>query len=275
MLAPLPEGGFVTGVLKAFNLEWSVKKIIKACLFKFGIIAMKRSSRVYLPEDDSYRISTEQCGRSDPVIIDGGAHRGGSVEAFSRYVPQAKFHCFEPDPLLAKDLTATFSGKPNVRVVMAALGESKGNASFNINVSRPTNSLLPPGEALQSDLQLLCKLVEQVEVSILTIDDYCQEQALERVDIIKLDLQGYDYKALLGAQTTLRGTRVVLIEVLFVEIYKGCNLFPDVLRLMGGLGYTLYTLCGLHYGSHDELLWADAIFVNGEAHGRAVTLPKS
>lgn len=231
---------------------------------------MKRSSRVYLPEDDAYRISVELCGRSDPVIIDGGAHRGGSVEAFSRFAPQAIFHCFEPDPWLAKELAETFLGKPNVRVVMAALGESKGKASFNINVSRPTNSLLPPGDALQSDLQSLCKLVEKVEVDIITIDAYCEEQSLSQVDIIKLDLQGYDYKALLGAQTALRGTRVVLIEVLFVEIYKGCNLFPDVLRLMGELGYTLFTLCGLHYGSHDELLWADAIFVNSASPGRGV-----
>lgn len=229
---------------------------------------MKRSSRVYVPEDDSYRIAAEQCGLIDPVIIDGGAHLGASVEAFSSYVSEAKFHCFEPDPSLAKELAETFSGSPNVRVVMAALGESKGKATFNINASRPTNSLLSAGNALGSELQSLCKLVEQVQVDILTIDDYCQEQMLERVDIIKLDLQGYDYKALLGAQTTLRSARVVLVEVLFVEIYKGCHLFPDVLHLMGGLGYRLYTLCGLHYGDRDELLWADAIFVNDASPAR-------
>ena len=210
-----------------------MKKIIKAGLYKLGIIALKRASRVYLPEDDSYRIAVERCALDDPVIIDGGAHRGGSVEAFSRFAPQAAFHCFEPDPVLAKELTATFTGKPNVRVVKAALGESKGMATFNINVSRPTNSLLPLGEALQSDLQSLCQLVEQVEVDVITIDGYCEAESLGRVDIIKLDLQGYDYKALLGAQKTLHGARVVLVEVLFVEIYKGCTLFPDVLRLMG------------------------------------------
>ncbi len=227
---------------------------------------MKRSSRVYLPEDESYRIAVERCGLAAPLIIDGGAHRGGSVEAFSAFAPQASFHCFEPDPSLAKELVETFSAKPNVQVVMAALGESKGKATFNINASRPTNSLLPPGEGLQSDLQSLCKLVEQVEVDILTIDAYCTQQVLSQVDIIKLDLQGYDYKALLGARSTLRSARVVLIEVLFVEIYKGCNLFPDVLRLLGESGYSLYTLCGLHYGKHDELLWADAIFVNNKTH---------
>lgn len=229
---------------------------------------MKRSSGVYLPEDESYKIVIAQCGRADPVIIDGGAHRGGSVEAFSRYAPHAKFHCFEPDPSLAQELTALFSNNPRVRVIMAALGDAIGKATFNINVSRPTNSLLPSGDALQPDLQSLCQLVEQVEVDILTIDAYCEAQALDHVDIIKLDLQGYDYKALLGAKTALRGAGVVLIEVLFVEIYKGCNLFPDVLQLMGECGYTLFTLCGLHYGDQDELLWADAIFVNKASRRR-------
>lgn len=245
-----------------------MKKIIKAWLYQFGIIAMKRSSGVYLPEDESYKIAIAQCGRADPAIIDGGAHRGGSVEAFSRYAPQAKFHCFEPDPSLAQELTGLFSNNPHVRVVMAALGDVGGKAKFNINASRPTNSLLSPGDALQPDLQSLCELVEQVEVDILTIDAYCEAQSLDHVDIIKLDLQGYDYRALLGAKMALRDTRVVLIEVLFVEIYKGCNLFPDVLQFMGECGYTLFTLCGLHYGSHDELLWADAIFVNRSLRSR-------
>lgn len=245
-----------------------MKKIIKAWLYQFGIIAMKRSSGVYLPEDESYKIAIAQCGRADPAIIDGGAHRGGSVEAFSRYAPQAKFHCFEPDPSLAQELTGLFSNNPHVRVVMAALGDVEGKAKFNINASRPTNSLLSPGDALQPDLQSLCELVEQVEVDILTIDAYCEAQSLDHVDIIKLDLQGYDYRALLGAKMALRDTRVVLIEVLFVEIYKGCNLFPDVLQFMGECGYTLFTLCGLHYGNHDELLWADAIFVNSASRRR-------
>ena len=247
-----------------------MKKIIKACLNKFGIIAMKRASRVYLPEDESYRITVAQCGRLDPVIIDGGAHRGASVEAFAQYAPKAQFHCFEPDPLLAHELADIFSGKSNVRVVRAALGENQGKALFNINASRPTNSLLPPAEALPADLQSLCQLVEQVEVDILTIDAYCEAQSLDRVDIIKLDLQGYDYKALLGAKATLRDARVVLTEVLFVEIYKGCNLFHDVLRLMREYGYALYTLCGLHYGDNDELLWADAIFINSNTDGRGL-----
>lgn len=241
-----------------------MKRIIKKILHNFNIIVMKRPSRVYLPEDDSYRIAAEQCGQMEPVIIDGGAYMGAAVVAFSRFFSQAEFHCFEPDPLLANELTKIFTGKANVYIVKAALGELSGKAAFNINASRPTNSLLPVSEALQPDLRGLCRAVEQVEVDVTSIDGYCEAHGLKRVDIIKLDLQGYDYNALLGAKSTLRGTHVVLVEVLFVEIYKSCNLFPDILRLMSKYGFTLFTLCGLRYGNDGELLWADAIFVNSD-----------
>lgn len=222
---------------------------------------MKRASRVYLPEDESYRIAVEQCGKAAPVIVDGGAHTGGTVEAFQAIVPCAEFHCFEPDASLVVGLQAKFADDANVHVVHAALGERPGTAVLNINASRPTNSLLPAVEGLQSDLRGLCQTVEQVEVALTSIDAYCAQQRLDRVDIVKLDLQGYDFHALIGASKAMQAARVVLVEVLFTEIYRGCRLFPDILFLMGQYGFRLFTLSGIHYGAHDELLWADAIFV--------------
>lgn len=238
-----------------------MKAFIKALLRKFGIIAMKRSSRVYLPEDESYRIALENCGERAPVIIDGGAHKGSTVDAFRVIAPNADFHCFEPDATLVADLEAKFAGDSKVHVVGSALGEAPGTAVFNINASRPTNSLLPAADGMQSDLQKLCATVERVEVPVTSIDAYCAQQGLHRVDIVKLDLQGYDYHALVGAKAVMETARVVLVEVLFSEIYKGCHLFPDVLNLMVGHGFRLFTLSGIHYGTRDELLWADAIFV--------------
>lgn len=238
-----------------------MKKFIKKLLNQLGIVAFKRASRVYLPEDDAYRIAVERCGQQNPLIIDGGAHRGGSVSAFSLFAPQAEFHCFEPDPILTNELRTTFRGRTNVNIVESALGRSSGQASFNINASRPTNSLLPAAEGIQADLQALCQVVDQVEVQVVSIDEYCETRSIARVDILKLDLQGYDYEALRGAERTLETVSVVQVEVLFTEIYRGCKLFPDVLALMLQHGFYLYTLCGIHYGKNDELLWSDAIFV--------------
>ena len=238
-----------------------IKKLLRLALKRFGIVAFKRSSGVYIPEDESYRIVAALVGRSAPVVIDGGAHLGDMAERFGALLSRAEFYCFEPDPTLAETLERKFAGSAQVHVVQAALGDVSGKAKFNINVSRPTNSLLPSSESLQPDLKQLCELVEQVEVDVISIDEYCHANSIDRVDVIKLDLQGYDYLALKGATAMLEKARVVLVEVLFEEIYQGCHCFPDTLNLMIAQGFKLHTLCGLHYGEADELLWADAIFV--------------
>ena len=238
-----------------------IKKLLRWALKRFGIVAFKRSSRVYIPEDESYRIVANLVGRPDPVVIDGGAHMGDMVDSFGGLLPEAQFHCFEPDPMLGKTLAHKYASNSRVHIVQAALGEVPAKAKFNVNISRPTNSLLKASDVLQPDLKKLCELVEQVEVEVVTIDEYCRANSIDCVDVIKLDLQGYDFLALKGATATLDKARVVLVEVLFKEIYQGCHRFPDILGLMQEAGFDLYTICGLHYGNLSELLWADAIFV--------------
>jgi FkbM family methyltransferase len=242
-----------------------MKKIIKSILRMFGLIIMKRASRVYLPDDETYRIAIAECGEKAPIIFDGGAHTGGTVDAFRLLAPLAEFHCFEPDPALTELLSEKFQRDSQIHIVSKALGKEPGVAEFNINASRPTNSLLPSASGLQEDLRGFFQTVKKVQVPVTTVDEYFLTQKISRIDILKLDLQGYDYFALQGASTVLGQVRVVLVEVLFTELYKGCQLFPDILHLMNERGFRLFTLSGIHYGESDELLWADAIFVKSPA----------
>ncbi len=247
-----------------------IRKIInifRKFLTSLGIIAFKRSSRVYIPDDEIYLIISKLSGRSDPVVIDGGAHLGDMPEKFQRFLPLSKFHCFEPDPVTADLLKLKFAGNSKVSIVEAALGEVVGKVKLQINASRPCNSILPTAGSLPSDLKPLFEPQEQVEVDLTTVDEYCRINGISQVDCIKLDLQGYDYLALKGAENTLKKTRVVLVEVWFKEIYKGAHGFTDILNLMTSQGFTLFNLCGIHYGEADELIWADAIFVNARHSG--------
>lgn len=238
-----------------------IKSIIKCGLKHFGIIAFKKSSRVYLSGEETYRVVAELISRPDPIVIDGGAHLGDMVEKFHVLLPLAEFHCFEPDPELGEVLHQKYLGNPRVNVVQAALGERPGNARFNINASRPTNSLLDAADNLQYDLARLCDPVKQVQVAVTSIDEYSQKNAIKRVDLIKLDLQGYDYLALQGARSMLVNVKIVLVEILFAKIYQAGGTFQEILDLMQECNFELHTLCGLQYGEKSELLWADAIFI--------------
>ena len=113
-----------------------MKKLLKIILAHLGVVAFKHSSGIYIPEGESYRIAAGLCGKVAPLIIDGGAHRGDSVFAFSKHAPEARFHCFEPDPELVQHLKQEFAGNSRIHVVSAALGEAPTTATLNINASR-------------------------------------------------------------------------------------------------------------------------------------------
>lgn len=183
------------------------------------------------------------------------------VDRLGALLPSATFHCFEPDPELAQAIGSKYAGKQNIHVTQAALGAAAATARFNIHAASAANSLLSFADELDPDLDAARQLMGTAEVSVTTIDEYCQSHAIQTLDVLKLDLQGYDYLALRGAENILENTRLVLTEVLFQEIYSGCHQFKNIFCWLTEKGFHLYTLCGLHYGVRHELMWADAIFI--------------
>jgi len=64
------------------------------------------------------------------------------------------------------------------------------------------------------------KLDSSEEVVVITMDNFCREHAIDRIDLLKLDVEGHELAALQGAAEMLaRGT------VRFVQFeFGGCNL---------------------------------------------------
>ena len=238
-----------------------IKRLIKSVLRAFGVLVLKRKTGIYIPEDEMPKIVRRLCEKESPVVIDGGAHRGDFVHAVRREIPGARFVCFEPDPGLAVALKAHFHSDSGVSVQALALGDLPGTTTFNINKSRATNSLLPSTQQADVSLSRLIETTAQIDVEVTTLDSALERLGFPIVDIVKFDLQGFDYRALKGAQRTLRNTCVVVVEVWFAPIYAGAATYLEVCNLMKEQGYSLYSLTSLHYSGKDRLLWCDAIFV--------------
>lgn len=238
-----------------------IKRSVKAIAASWGVVMFKRSTGIYLPEDEMPQLVQRLCGKAAPVVVDGGAHRGGFVSAIRRTAPEARFICFEPTPNLVEDLRVMFVNDSRVMVVGAALGDAPGTAKFHLNASSATNSLLPSSSQTAGALGALGVTQTLVEVAVTTMDAALEKLNQTEVDIIKLDLQGYDFCALLGATRTLKGASVVVVEVWFAPLYEGANDYLQICTLMNERGFVLYALTSLHYGSTDRLLWGDAVFV--------------
>lgn len=243
----------------------TLKTGIKRALSLFGIVIFKRGTGIYIAEEEIPSLALRLSGIAEPMVVDGGAHKGAFVDAIRRSCPRSKFVCFEPDPTLAAGLRQRFSADPSVQVVQCALGSVSGKAIFNINQSRATNSLAPVVGGTTGVLNALTATQERIEVAVTTLDDSMRDRAVEVCDIIKLDLQGYDFPALKGAALTLKSAKVLIVEVWFAPVYTSGPTYLETCEFLRNSGFELYNLAGLHYGTNDRLMWSDAIFVRKES----------
>ena len=60
----------------------------------------------------------------------------------------------------------------------------------------------------------LKKRFESLNVRTDTIDNFCKEQSIDSIDILKIDTEGSEIEVLEGAKNMLKKTNIILIEVL-------------------------------------------------------------
>jgi len=127
------------------------------------------------------------------VVVDAGANIGIYSQFLSRCVGlTGVVHSFEPSPENFERLQSAMRKLANVRLCQAAVGECSGRSklyvSDHLNVDHRTY-------ATEGDSR------RAVPIDIVALDDYFKPG--QRVDFIKMDIQGYELHALRGANRVL------------------------------------------------------------------------
>ena len=106
-------------------------------------------------------------------------------------------------------------------------------------------------------------MVAITSVEVKTLDDYCKENSVESLNLLKSDTQGYDLEVLKGAQGLLEQNRVqlIFIELNLNDAYKGQPRVDEILGFALDHGFSLVSLYNFHYRD-GRASWADALFVN-------------
>jgi FkbM family methyltransferase len=128
------------------------------------------------------------------VVVDAGANIGIYSQFLSGCVgPTGVVHSFEPSPENFKRLQSGTRRLANVRLSQAGVGERSGRSklyvSDQLNVDHHTY-------ATEGDSR------RAVSIEMVALDDYFKPG--QRVDLIKMDIQGYELHALRGAQRVLQ-----------------------------------------------------------------------
>ena len=191
------------------------------------------------------------------IIFDVGANRGQSIAIYRKMYPAAVLHCFEPQPQLADQLCGL--DDPHVYVNQQALSDRQGSTAFFLKQSDGAASTLKSVEiGASSDRSV--RDTEKIEVQTETLDAYCGKHNIEKIDILKMDVQGGEYALLQGAQQMLKEKRIGLIyaESYFKQQYADQPLFPQLVELLNTHDYFVQDIYNCYY-SEKHLLWCDFV----------------
>ncbi len=145
--------------------------------------------------------------RHGDVIWDVGANIGHFSARFARWTgPGGTVYAFEPAPDIAARLKKTTASFRNVRIIQQGLSSSEGDAGFlrDGNPDGATSRIATPGDRPADAV-----------ISVTTGDLLVERGAAVAPDVIKMDIEGHEYEALLGIGNLLKATpaRHIFIEV--------------------------------------------------------------
>lgn len=197
-------------------------------------------------------------------VADGGANKGAVTDRLLAALPDCRVTAFEPQPRLARKLAKRFQGEPRVAVVAAALGEERATLPLTI-LARPTlSSLLAPTGIRTKYAGQDLPVTETVDVPVVRLD-----AAMSRVDIIKLDVQGYELPALRGASQLLPTVTAVVAETaIFYPLYAGQALLPELEAYLEGFGLRLDGVYDCFRDNTGRIASGDALFIRGDCGSR-------
>lgn len=195
---------------------------------------------------DDLRELWPDCG----TIINGGAGAGHFALRARGAFPDARIYSFEPVAALYKQLEAIESD-PQQLAYQTALGDANGHANIQLTQSEKSNSLL--GFLPGNPLEIPHTVIGTESVRVHKLDDLLSA----RPAIIKLDVQGYELKALAGAREWLKLARLVYLEAAFVQQYQDQPLLADVDAFMQQRGFVRTYL----YASARPDIWGNALYV--------------
>jgi FkbM family methyltransferase len=193
-------------------------------------------------------------------VIDGGANVGSFTDAFLLLHRPERLVLVEAIPELAEGLRARYAGKPGISVVPAALSDKNGEATFEINRSAASSSLLSIDPRNTEWFGRDLRVARTLRVPTVTLPTLMESEGLRAVDLLKLDLQGAERLVIAGGETVLDRVRVIYTEVFFEQLYEGAWLFRELDDFLRSRGFKLCGLSNIVHARNGDLIQANATF---------------
>jgi FkbM family methyltransferase len=187
------------------------------------------------------------------VALDVGGNYGQTVAKLRSVYPDAQIYSFEPVPAIFQALKRATQNDRRVQCLPIALGETEGKIVMTTAEHTGQNTM---DVAAKPDWP-----TQSVDIS--TLDVFAASRDLSRIDILKMDVEGYEASVLRGGLGLLKSgaVRFVLAEVEFTHNpTQPHGAFFEIADILLPLGYRV---AAFYSGGldGDGWLWGDVLFM--------------
>ena len=200
-------------------------------------------------ELDLARLTTDAPLRN---IFDVGGNFGQTALLFASAFPTATIFTFEPVPESFHRLRKAVQRCRQIKPFNTALGDTSGSITMNLTASAASNTIL------KNDA-----VVSSVDVPIDTVDAFVTAHSIKSIDLLKIDVEGYELQVLKGAdQTIKRGdVRYIFAECVFpVDTQASHTSFFDLHHSLDQKGFCFVTYYSLGFRLSDGCALGNVLY---------------
>ena len=207
----------------------------------------------------------KKTGFAPTTVIDVGAAMGSFTRTCHKFFPHAHYLLVEPLNEYLPALTKVIETIPEATYDMRAASASEDPVVLNVHNDFVGSSLyreVEEGTGVNGVPR---------EVPAVTLDRLVEQRQAQRPFMVKIDVQGAELDVLSGAETTLRHTELLLLEVSLFEFFQSAPLLCEVVAHMKAQGFVPYDVLGLQYRPIDGALsQLDIVFVKEKGAFRRI-----
>jgi FkbM family methyltransferase len=160
------------------------------------------------------------------IIFDVGSYKGKFVDIFVNENKNSKFYLFEPMQESFFYLKKKFKNKKNICIINKGICDKNMVLALNVNVTSNASTFSELNNnaffcKLRKFLLGEQKLVKKKEIcKLISLDEFVKKNNVKYIDLLKIDVEGFELKVLKGAKNILKNTEYILIEITFSNIFK-------------------------------------------------------
>jgi len=217
-----------------------IKKVLKKIKNEARIFLERNGLTVQRNNEDISKNRLKKWLPANPVVIDCGSNDGKDSVDLARIIPGATVHAFEPVPKVFEMLKKATGKYKNIQCYQLALSDKTGKAEMYVSSNAvddrsSSSSLLAPKTHLDDYPEV--RFDERVEVDTVTLDDWASAQGIDHIDLLWLDMQGFEMQMLSASKIILPAVKVIYTEVSMKETYDGVTTYHDYKAFLEGLGF--------------------------------------